>query len=233
MRFLTEDQILLLQSPSLQVNVLVDFYLDEGLLRFCDHVEDLSDGADTWIGASALVNSTEIRASSSLAAEGVTLIVDGTRMGTAGIQDPARVLRSLFDAKFHQRRVDLSFGMRYEDSETIQLIIPMYAGKINYAKLVDSAGSFMGDPQNDSKLEIQLDSLAMRYKRVSYRTRSHDDHMQMTEDVDQFYSYVSGAYAIEQTLYWGKEAPKQGTDIDGNYLARSILSNFFRGRYNG
>lgn len=230
MRFLTEDQKLMLRSDRLHANVLVTFFLDEGSFFFCDDVDDLTDGADTWIGASALVNSSEIKASSSLAAEGVTLLVDGTRMSDAGVTDPAAVLRSLFTSKFHQRRVDIDFGFRYADSETIQLIIPMYAGKINYARLVDSAGGFATEPSAESKLEIQLDSLAMRYKRVSYRTRSHEDHMQLTEGADQFFSYVAGSKAIENTLYWGKAAPKSGSgQVDqGEYAVRTALALWFR-----
>lgn len=218
MRFLTTDQKNMLRGEGLKANILADFYLDSGTYRFCDDVEDLTDGgAYTWIGANALFGSTDIRAGSPLTAEQVTITLDGTRMFQAGLADPAAVLNSLFSEAFHQRRVDLSFAFAQLDSQLIQLIVPAYSGKINNARLVDDGiDSITETSAAFSKLEIVLDSWAARLKRKSFRTRSNDDQLQLDPN-DKFFSFVSGAVGTEETLYWGKESPKTNVAATSSY----------------
>lgn len=212
-RALTEQQRALLRSPDLQINALATFYLDEGTYRFCDDSFDLTDGTNTFVGANALTDSVEIRSAANLAAEPVTLIIDGNRMAQYGIQDPARVLRDILGYLYQQRRVDLAFGFRYSYSQEINLVIPTYGGKINYARIVDSdAGDGLSVSEAVSgssvaaKLEIVLDSLAARYSRATFRTRSHQDQLEL-DPTDNFYSFTIDASIQAQTLYWGKDAP--------------------------
>lgn len=207
MRFLTTDQKALIRAPNIKGNVLATFWFDEGPFRCCDDIMDLTDGTDVWIGANALVSATSIRAGSPLSAEPVTLTVDGSRLYEAGVEDPAYILRAIFTTNFHQRRVDLAFAFSYIESPLVQLVIPAYAGKINYARLVDDSMELGGSDPGNAKLEIVLDALAARYRRRAYRTRSHDDQLQLTGGADMFYSFVAGAIGTEQTLYWGKAQP--------------------------
>lgn len=207
MRFLTTEQKQMLRGAGLRANLLVTFYLDEGTWRFCDDVADMTDGSETYIGANALLSATDIRAGAPLSAEGVTLQVDGTRAYNAGITDPAFVFNAFLNTKFHQRRVDLEWAFSASDQQAIGLIIPAYAGKINNARLVDD-GIELGEREPGfSRLEIVLDALAARYKRRSFRTRSHDDQLQLTNGEDMFFSYVAGITAVEETLYWGRATP--------------------------
>src|ERR1044071_1466823 len=123
-RTLTSDQKALLRSPDLKCNALATFYLDEGTYRFCDDVWDLTDGVNTYIGAAAFAEPVEIRSAKDLAAEPITLNVDGMRMAQYGVQDPARVLHDILGYLYQQRRVDYAFGFRYSYSKDLNLIVP-------------------------------------------------------------------------------------------------------------
>lgn len=210
-RALTPTQRALLQSPDIGLNVLATFYLDSGTYRFCDDVIDLYDGTYTYLGANAIAESFEVRSASDLAAEPATLICDGNRMAQYGIADPAKILREMLEELYHQRRVDFAFGYRYTYSKDVNLVIPCYAGKINYARLVDGEIQFADDGAQenaaaDARLEIVLDSLASRYNRATFRTRSHQDQLEI-DPTDNFYSFTVDATLNEKTLYWGKDAP--------------------------
>lgn len=209
-RVLTEEQRALLRARSVDINILATFYLDEGTYRFCDDVWDLSDGVNTFIGASALVGATDIRSGSGLSAESVTLKIDGNRMAQFGIADPGKVLREILAYLHQQRRVDLAVGLRYPEQRNVTLTIPLYGGKINSARLIDSGveyGDMTGDQQESDVLEIVLDSLASRYRRASNRTRSHADQQQLTGNTDDFFSFTADSVQSEKNLYWGKKAP--------------------------
>jgi hypothetical protein len=207
MRFLTEEQQMLLRQESLKANVLVTMWLDEGPFRICDDTEDMTDGTDTWLGASVLLAAAEIKASSPMAAESVTLTLDGTQLLDAGITDPLEVLAAFMTVPYHQRRVDIAYAFSNIDSQDIELITPVYAGKINHARLVDDGADVDSGAPGHSRLEIVLDSLAGRYRRATYRTRSHDDQLDLTSGTDQFFSFTVSATQAERTLYWGKAGP--------------------------
>jgi hypothetical protein len=219
-RAFTSDQKALLRSPDLQVNALATFYLDEGTYRFCDDQAgfDLTDGVNTYIGANALADAAEIRGSSDLAAEQVQLLLDGNRMSQAGIADPARVLMDIMGYLTAQRRVDYAFGFRYSYSQTLNLIIPAYAGKINTVRWVDAEVDFDTETgaRVASRLEIVLDSLATRYSRATNRTRSQEDQLEI-DPTDNFYSFTQDVAMNERTVYWGKAAPFGGGRAGGNY----------------
>lgn len=219
-RAFSQDDIALLQSPDLACNVLATFYLDEGIYRFCDDQSgyDLNAAGDTYIGANALAEASEIRASQNLSAEQVTLTLDGNRMEQAGINDPARVLRDVLTYLYQQRRVDFAFGFRYNYSQDVNLIIPAYAGKINSLQLVDKEIQFEAGARTVSQLVIVLDSLAARYDRANNRTRSHEDQLEI-DPTDQFYSFTADVVANQRTIYWGKSAPfSSGRYGAGPYL---------------
>lgn len=209
----------LLRSPDLQVNVLATFFLDAGTYRFCDEQSglDLSDGVNTYIGASAFAEATEIRATAALQAESITLLLDGNRMTQAGVADPARVLADIMGYMHQQRRVDYAFGFRYSYSSTINLTVPAYAGKINTCRLMDREMSYPQDEnfRTATYLEIVLDSLAARYNRATFRLRAHEDQKEL-DPTDNFYSHTVDVAMNERTLYWGKKSPFGGTGLVSN-----------------
>lgn len=208
-RALTTDQRNLLRSPDLACNALATFFLDEGTYRFCDHPLDLTDSTNVFIGASALSDSVDIKSGSDLAAQEVTLLIDGNRMTQYGIEDPASVLRDILTYLHQQRRVDIALGFRYSYSMEINLVIPVYAGKINSCRLIDQRmpGFDQSQAVVESRLEITLDALAMRYSRATLRTRSHQDQLEI-DPTDNFFSFTLDATLNEAALYWGKERPR-------------------------
>lgn len=200
----------LLKSPDLAVNLLATFYLDEGTYRFCDEITgfDLFDGVNTYIGANTFADAVEIRMTSDMQAEQVTLLLDGNRLTQAGVADPARVLSDILGYLYQQRRVDFAFGFRYNYSTMVTMVVPVYAGKINSARLIDKSIDY---PDNDdfrttSQLEIVLDALAARYGRATMRLRAHNDQKEL-DSTDQFYSHTVDVAMNERTLYWGKNSP--------------------------
>jgi hypothetical protein len=201
----------LLRAPSLRMRLLMTFFLDEGTYRFCDDAVDVTDGTNLWIGASALGSTVEMKSGRDLAAEPITLVLDGNHMTQAGITDPARVLRDIMGYLYTQNRTDIAWGLSYPDSAAIQLTVPTAAMKINTARLIDEKlGWDRPNQQVVSKLEITLDSLAMRYTRSSFRTRSHADQQDI-DPTDMFFSFTADAINTEKTLYWGKGGP--GTPV--------------------
>lgn len=226
-RSLTSGQKALLRSPDLQLNTLATFYLDEGTYRFCDDISgfDLSDGVNTYVGANALAEAAEIRSSQDLQAESTTLILDGNRMAQAGVDDPARVLRDIMGYLYQQRRVDYALGFRYSYSQTINLVIPVYAGKINSVRLIDKEIEYsLEGSRVASQLEIVLDSLAMRYRRATNRTRSHEDQLEI-DPTDEFYSYTVNIAVNEKSIFWGKQAPL-GVQNNAGIVNNSAASNW-------
>lgn len=208
----------------LQARLLVTFYLDEGTYRFCDDAINVTNGTTTWIGASALSGSIEVRSGKDLSAEPVTLICDGNRMEQFGIADPARVLRDMMDYLAQQRRVDFELGLSAIDSEIINLVVPIYAGKINTYRMVDESISLDSKQEATSKLEIVIDALASRYDRATFRTRSHEDQQEISPG-DLFYSFTADAAVSDSTLYWGKNAPyNAGGGFVGPYGRYNIIS---------
>lgn len=230
-RPLTTEQRALLRSPTLEANLLVSMWLDEGPVHFCDNTDDVTDGTTVWNGAAVLLAATEIRASSPLVAEGVNITLDGTRLYNAGVEDPGYIIGALFEVAFHQRRVDMLYGFRAQGESQIQLVIPAYAGKINHIRVIDEATDLQSDEPQASKMEMQLDALAARYGRRSYRTRSHDDHQQLAPG-DMFFSFVHSAVQNEGKLFWGKKAPTAaatpttpGSGVQGSQTALSRWIN--------
>lgn len=221
-RGFTAPEQALLKSPDLAVNLLATFYLDEGTYRFCDELTgfDLDDGAGTvWIGANTFADAVEIRMTSDMAAEQVTLLLDGNRLTQAGVADPARVLSDILGYMYQQRRVDFAFGFRYNYSSYLNMIVPAYAGKINSTRLVDKSIDF---PDNEdfrvvSNLEIVLDSLAARYGRATLRLRAHNDQLEL-DPTDNFYSFTVDVAMNERSLYWGKNSPFGNGFLPGGSL---------------
>lgn len=205
-RLLTSGQKALLRAPSITLRVLFIFYLDEGTYRFCDDIQDATDGVNTYIGANPLASSLEVRSGRDLAAEPITLVLDGNKMTQAGIQDPARVLSDILGYLHRQRRVDVAFGFSYPNTQNMELLIPIAAMKINTARLIDQDMSLDDSDQAvEAKLEIVMDSLASRYSRATFRTRSHDDQLEI-DPTDNFFSFTSDAANSERNLLWGKAA---------------------------
>lgn len=226
-RTLNDDQRALLRAPNIKARLLTTWWMDDGTYRFTDDVNDIVFGSDTWIGASAIASAADIKsASAGWAAESVTLTIDGTRLGQSGFTDPAAFFREILTIPLANRRVDIDLGLAYEDSQVITLVCPLYAGKINNAKVTDPRMDFgpgSSSSRPASKLEIQLDSLAARYNWVVGRTRSHNDQLNI-DPTDYFFSFVQENVLNEATLYWGKKAPDgvaPANTVTGGYTAYS------------
>jgi hypothetical protein len=210
-RDFTAPQRALLRSADIKVRLLSTWWLDDATYRFCDDVEDLTDGTYTWIGASALFSATDIRSGANMAAEPVTLTVDGTRLHQSGFTDPAGLFREVVGYLKPNRRVDLAVGAMYPDQQQVQLVLENYAGKINNAKIVDPKVELNDLTSSSAQrpmptLTVTLDSLALRYQWSTGRTRSHNDQLEI-DPADMFYSFVSDSIRNEGILYWGKKAP--------------------------
>ena len=211
---LTTDERALLRSPNLKVRLLTTWFMDDGTVRFCEDIDDITIGGNTWIGASALASATEIKSGASgMAAEPVKIIVDGTRLLQAGFTDPAGFFRLILDEPLSNRLVDLDLAVGYSDSPTYLLQLPLFAGKINNARLVDPPTRLGAQEEAQPDLEITLDSLAMRYSWVTGRVRSHQDQLEI-DPTDNFFSHTHNNIRNEQLLYWGKKSPA-GSGVSG------------------
>ncbi len=231
-RTLTTDQRNLLKSPDLKIRVLGTFHLDGDTVRICDDVEDITYAGNTYIGASALAEAVDIRSGADFAAEPITLILDGARMTQYGISDPLKVFSEMLSSLYSQRRVDWWLGFSASTERNINFALPGFAGKINSARLLEDEMDFAEQEQEPlaSKLEIVIDSLATRYSRATYRTRSHEDQLEI-DPTDMFFSFVSDVVANEQTIYWGKKAPRQKNAASGGGSGSSynwITSRIYR-----
>lgn len=101
----------------------------------------------------------------------------------------------------------------------MNLIVPMAALKINNARLIDEDMSFESPDQPVvARLEIVMDSLAARYSRAPFRTRSHEDQLEI-DPTDLFYSFTVDSQNTEKTLYWGKKSSVAG-GVSSNGVTR-------------
>jgi hypothetical protein len=247
-RALNSDQQALLQSGNLKVNWLATFLLDEGdggTFYFCDDWCDLTDSVTNpdsptvYIGASALCAVADIVSSKPYAAESVDITLDGTRLAQTGFTDPAALFRDILGLNLHQRRVNFALGVSSPGTNNIQLIIPIYAGKINNARMtvdqvdISSIAGSGAATQQPVKLMITLDSLAMRYQWSAGRTRSHHDQLEIDPN-DLFFSFVNDTIANERNLYWGVNPPagkvtNTGVNIQGNSGNGGLSGGGFNG----
>jgi hypothetical protein len=240
-RAFTNDQLDLI-SGSMKVRVLAEFILDTGTYSFCDDMWDLSDGINTYIGANALFANVDIKSADGLSAESVTLTIDGNRIGQSGFTDPAELFRGILGLNYQGRRVNLYLGFMPVESQDITLTVAMYSGLINSIKVMDPAfnmieGSATGDvtksvaaPQG--VMTIALDSLAIRYNRSTYRTRSHADQQNISR-YDMFFSFVDAVVANEFVLYWGAKAPTPPTNVGTVYGSNGYIPPGGFGRGSG
>jgi hypothetical protein len=225
-RGFTDAQRALLRAPSVRLRILMAFYLDEGTFRFTDDVINVWDGEYEWIGAQPLASSVEIRSGRDLAAEPATLILDGNRMTQAGIEDPGKVLAQIMHYLHQQRRVNCYLGISYPNQHTVNIRIPIAALKINHVRKVEKEMNFEeGKQEVVSELHIIMDSLAARYSRAPFRTRSHDDQLEI-DPTDMFFSFVDDALNTERSLYWGRKAPT-ASNYGGNNVYGGILGGAF------
>jgi hypothetical protein len=221
-RAFSTEQRTLLKASAIRARVCLTFFLDEGTYRFCDDIIDANFEGDTYIGANPLAESIEIKSGRDLSAEPITLTLDGNKMTQAGIDDPAKVLSEILGYLHHQRRVDITLGLSYPNSPDMQMMLPMAAMKINHCRLVDEQiNPFEVDKEVTGKLIIVMDSLASRYSRATYRTRSHADQLEI-DPTDMFFSFVGNTLNQERTLYWGRRAPLGGA-FSGGYSGVSSV----------
>ncbi len=206
----TTAQAALLRSANIKARLFTTWYMDTGTYFYCDDVYDMAYDGNVYIGANAIASAGDIKTGSGgMTAESVTLSIDGARLNEAGMDDPAELFQMILGLPLANRRVDLSLGLGYPDDQEVTLMIPLYQGKINSARLVEQAMTF-GDPsasQTQSTLEIVLDSWAARYNWVAGRTRTHEDQHEIDPD-DDFFSFVNDNLRAESTLYWGKKSPE-------------------------
>jgi hypothetical protein len=214
-RTLTTDQRNLLRSDSIQMRVLFTVYLDGGTYRYCDDVVDVVDsvsagGPYTFIGASALAEISEFKSGSNLAAESITITVDGNKIPAGAGVDPAAVLREIQSALYTQRRTKIQLGLSYP-GQPIILVMPVHSGKINHTQLTEPGHDLTSDEERppQARLEIVIDSLALRYSRKTNRTRSHADQLEL-DATDDFFKFTVDAVLSERSLYWGKKDPNIG-----------------------
>lgn len=216
-RNLTTAQRTMLRSGSIKARLLTTWYMDGGTYRYCDDVQDLTDGTNTWIGANAIASAADVKSGSGFSSEQLDIIIDGTRIYASGA-DPAAFFQAILDLPLVNRRVDFALGIAYPDDTVLGLVLPLYAGKISNVKLVDpqmtleqlAAQGYQFPP---SKLIITLDSLSVRYQWVSGRTRDHQDQLAI-DPTDMFFSFVQNN--LDQgTLYWGKATPNGSASRPG------------------
>lgn len=211
-RILDDTQRALLRADNVAARALVTFHMDDGDHRYCDDINDVQDpDGNIYVGASALASASDIKSGTGFSAEQVTLTIDGTRLHAAGFTDPAALFRMILELPLHNRRVDIAYGLSYIDSQQIQLVLPAYAGKINFVKVVAPQVGFESLPESQEQLpqqnlQITLDSLAIRYTWITGRTRSNADQQEIFPG-DTFFQYVGDAVLNESTLYWGKKNP--------------------------
>ena len=225
---LTTDQRNLLRASNIRVRLLSTWYMDEGTFRFCEDINDITIGAETWVGANALASVADIKSGNSgMAAEPVKIVIDGVRMSQAGFTDPAEFFRTILEVPLSNRLVDLDLAVGYHDSETYILKLPLFAGKINNAKITEPSVNLADGKPAEPSLEILLDSLAMRYSWVTGRTRSHQDQLDI-DPTDMFFSFVHNNIRNEQLLYWGKRASLSNTTSVGGGAYQSLNSTYTR-----
>lgn len=216
----------ILRSGAFKLRLLVTFWLDEGVTRFCDDIEDLRYGDELYIGSSALASCTDIKSGGGLVAEPVTIVLDGTKVDALGPINTQALFRDVLRLKLHQRRVDIAIGVSPITQFDIMFKKPVYAGKINNARLVDAKLNFDTSPGQPSteNLEIVLDSLAARYNRTTNRTRSHADQQQI-DPTDKFYSFVQGLVQTQQNIYWGKADPSGAIGLPSSTYGGQVYAS--------
>lgn len=227
----TTAQAALLRSANIKARLFTTWYMDTGTYFYCDDVYDMTYDGDVYIGANAIASAGDIKTGSGgMTAESVTLSIDGARLNEAGMDDPAELFQSILGLPLANRRVDINLGLGYPDDQEVTLMVPLYRGKINSARLVEESMTFgdLSSAQTRSILEIVLDSYAARYGWVVGRTRTHEDQHAIDPD-DDFFSFVNDNVRAESTLYWGKKTPEGiNTPQTNQQIVQSYADNFFR-----
>lgn len=201
-------QMALLRAPNIRARLLTTWFMDDGVYRYTDHIEDLTIDGVTWIGASAIAACSSITSPQGLSSESVTIDIDGTLLFNAGMEDPTILFNMILELPLSNRPLEIELGLGYDDADEFILRLPLLSGLINHAKLVDPQMQRSAESLEavQPKLQIVVDSIAQRYSWVTNRLRTHQDQ-QGIDPTDRFFEYVHLNQVNESKLYWGRATP--------------------------
>lgn len=223
---LTTAQRELLAAGAVHIRTLIDFHLDSGRYSFWDGEFDMAFEGQTYVSASDFGEVSAISLGQDLGAEGVEIKVNGTKLQEASPDplDPGALFGTIETENYQLRRVDIRFA--FFDPETLELVLLVrrYAGFIDQVRQVEEVGDA---GQITSWLIFNLESIARRYSVRGARTRSHDDQQEIWAG-DTFFKFTASTIEKANTLYWGREPPKNrvgATVSDRGGIPNSIAVN--------
>lgn len=201
---LTEAQRAALRGHAIGLRVLVDLYFGSGRYSFWDGAEHYTIDGVQYLAAGAFASVSAISYGQDLGAEGIEIILDGTRLlaGSAEEGDPAAVLASIHSETYHQQRVDVRFAFFSAETGELILTLRRFAGLIDQAEIKEVPAGDEGP--GGAFLVLKCESIARRYGRREGRTRSHEDQSEIWAG-DEFFKFCSASVAGETRLQWGRQ----------------------------
>ena len=198
-RNFTQQQIDLLKG-NVDVRTLVTFFFDSGTLYFAEDIKDVIWNGNSYVGAYGVADVEALDSGKDMVSEGIKIIVDGSRMTKAGIEDPGAIFSSVLDEPYMHRRVVIDFAFLPTNSNLVSFVVQAYVGRIVDMRV---ERPFSGD----ANLVISLESVESRYADILNRVRSDEDQQAIFPG-DKFFSFTTEVLLNEGKLFWGKKGPK-------------------------
>ncbi len=215
---LTSDQRAALRSGAIAIRTMVDLYLGSGRYSFWDGPAHQSFEGQTYLAAGALASVSTISFGSDLGAEGIEIVLDGSRLlgQGAGIDvsptDAAALLATIHDETYHQRRIVVRFVFFAAETGAHVLTLPRFSGLIDQIEIRDEPGN--EDTPGRALMVMKCESVARRYGRREGRVRSHEDQNEIYLG-DDFFKHTSASVSQERNLIWGRASPGMSNVTNG------------------
>lgn len=206
---LTADQIAYLRSNGVALRTLLDFYLDSGRFSFWDGDEEWTFDATDYVPVADLVSVDAIRMGTDLGAEGVQIVLNGSKLQEASPDplDPGALFGTITTENYQQRRMEIRYAFFNALTGALLFTKRRFAGlieTIRQVETIDDGGAAQ------SLLVVNCESIARRYGKRVGRTRSHEDQQEIWPG-DTFFKFTADTVASQGDIWWGRNSPNKKT----------------------
>lgn len=204
---LTADERAALRRGAVGVRALIDLYFTSGRYSFWDGDVIWNFEGQNYVPISEFGEISPISLGQDLGAEGIEIVVNGTRLvEAAGGTDPGALFGTIELEAYQMRRVEIRLAFFDIETGALLFLRRRYTGIIDQIRheerRVESGAMNMF-------LVVGVESLARRYGTRLGRTRSHEDQQEIYPG-DEFFKFTMASGATRPALVWGRKSAQTG-----------------------
>lgn len=214
---LTETQLNTLRYGPAALFTCVSLFIDDGPYHFWNGPSNHDIDGTTFLSIGAFGWATAVGHSSDMAASGIELVLDATRILKAANDetDPGLwVATVIANGGYRQRRMNMAYSIWNADTGEHVMQRRTFTGVIDQMAI-----RYDPSPENGlgaCKLIVRCEAITLRYGQRLGRIRSHEDQREIAP-TDDFYKFCTGSVIRERTLQWGKAGGSAGAPTQDSF----------------